>query len=45
MNDLHFDVLSHLDVYLVLSKSYPDAERVMARLEAIAATFDLTKRR
>lgn len=29
-------VLSRVDVYLVLSKAYPQAEAVMARLEAIA---------
>jgi polar amino acid transport system substrate-binding protein len=34
------DTLSRLDVYLVLSKSYPDAEAVLARLEAIAARLD-----
>ncbi len=36
-----YDTLSRLDVYLVLSKSYPDAPRVMANLEAIAATLDV----
>jgi len=37
---LRFDVLSRLDVHLVLSRSYPEAAAVMARLEAIAATLD-----
>lgn len=35
------DVLSQQAVYLVLSKSYPDAHGFMARLEAIAATLDI----
>ena len=43
IDGLHSDTLSHLDVYLVLSKSYPDAEGVMARLEAIAATLNLAE--
>jgi polar amino acid transport system substrate-binding protein len=34
------DLVSRLDVYLVLSKSYPDAEAVMARLQAIADRLD-----
>lgn len=38
--DAVYDVLSRLDVYLVLSKTYPDAPRVMADLESIAATLD-----
>jgi ABC-type amino acid transport substrate-binding protein len=36
-----FEVLSRQEVYLVLSKSYPDAQNVMNRLEAIAATLDV----
>lgn len=36
-----YDVLSRQDVYLVLSKSYPDAQAVMHRLEAIAETLDV----
>jgi len=36
---LAFDVLSRLDVHLVLSRRYPDAPAVMERLEAIAETL------
>ena len=36
-----FDVLSRQDIHLVLSKSYPDAQNVMNRLEAIAATREI----
>jgi len=36
---LRFQVLERLGVHLVLSKTYPDAERVMARLEAAAAAI------
>lgn len=38
--DIAYDTLSRLDVHLVLSKTYPDAPRVMATLESIAATLD-----
>lgn len=37
---LQDETLSRQDVHLVLSRSYPDAERVMARLESIAETLD-----
>ncbi|MBI3444230.1 MAG: transporter substrate-binding domain-containing protein [Magnetospirillum sp.] len=33
---LEYDVIDRLDVHLILARSYPDAEAVMARLEAIA---------
>jgi len=36
-----YDVLSRQDVYLILSKSYPNAAQVMQRLEAIMATLDV----
>lgn len=36
-----FDVLSRQDIHLVLSKTYPDAQNVMERLEAIVATLDV----
>ncbi|EME68750.1 ABC-type amino acid transport/signal transduction system protein [Paramagnetospirillum caucaseum] len=36
---LEFDVIDRLNVHLVLSRAYPDAEAVMARLEAIADTL------
>ena len=39
--DVRYDILSRQDVYLVLSKGYPDAPQVMARLEAVAATLDV----
>lgn len=40
---IRWEVLSRQDVHLVLAKSYPDAPRVMARLEAIVGTLDLEK--
>lgn len=39
IRDLEFDVISRLDVHLILNRAYPDAEAVMARLEAIAETL------
>jgi ABC-type amino acid transport substrate-binding protein len=36
-----FDVLTRQEVYLVLSRTYPDAQAVMDRLEAIVATLDV----
>ncbi len=39
IKDLEFDVVDRLDVYLILSRTYPDAPAVMARLEAIAETL------
>jgi ABC-type amino acid transport substrate-binding protein len=33
---LRFETIDHLDIYLVLSKAYPDAERVLERLTTIA---------
>lgn len=38
--DVRHDTLSHLEVYLVLLKSFPDSARLMARLEAIAERLD-----
>jgi ABC-type amino acid transport substrate-binding protein len=38
--DIASDPLSRMDVYLVLSKQYPDAPAVMSRLEAIGAGLD-----
>lgn len=35
------DLLTSQDVHLVLSKTYPDAANVMARLEAAAAALDI----
>ncbi|MDR3370388.1 hypothetical protein [Rhodoferax sp.] len=40
---LQSEVVSSQDVYLVLNKNYPDATRVMARLEAIADTLDVDR--
>ena len=37
---LESDLLSRLDIHLVLSRGYPDAAAVMARLEAIADTLN-----
>lgn len=39
--NLEFDVIDRLDVHLVLSRAYPDAEAVMARLEGIAETLQV----
>jgi ABC-type amino acid transport substrate-binding protein len=39
--DVQSDVLSRQDVFLVLSRSYPDAPAMLARLEAILATLDV----
>ncbi|CAK0767091.1 Amino acid ABC transporter [uncultured Gammaproteobacteria bacterium] len=41
--DLDFDVLAQLEVYLILSRNYPDAATVMSRLEEIAATLNVTE--
>ena len=38
---VQFDVLSRQDVFLVLSRSYPEAQVVLSRLEAIMATLDV----
>ena len=40
---LRTEVLVRQDVYLVLSRTYPDAAGVMARLESIAETLDVEK--
>lgn len=40
---IRFTALGRMDVHLVLSKSYPDAQKTMARLEAIAARLDREK--
>jgi len=37
---IQYDVLSRLDVHMVLAKSYPDAAKVMANLEAIADSLN-----
>lgn len=39
IRELQYDVISRLDVHLILSRAYPEAEPVMARLEAIADTL------
>lgn len=39
--NLHSNSIDRLDIYLVLAKSYPDAEALMRRLEDIAATLDI----
>lgn len=36
---IEYDVLARSEVHLVLARSYPNAEAVMAKLEAIAATL------
>jgi polar amino acid transport system substrate-binding protein len=40
---VRYDVLSRQDVHLVLSRTYPEAEKVMARLEAVAESLDREK--
>lgn len=40
ISGLQSDFLSRQEIYLVLSRGYPDAAGVMARLEAIADTLD-----
>ena len=37
------DVLERLDVYLVLSKNYPDAEQMMENMETVPATIDVSQ--
>jgi polar amino acid transport system substrate-binding protein len=39
IENITFDGLSKTNVFLVLHKTYPDAEAVMGRLEAIAKTL------
>ena len=39
--DLRSNPIDRLDIYLVLSKSYPDAEKLMVRLEEIAKTLNV----
>lgn len=41
MGPVAFDTLIRQDVHLVLSKTYPDAQRVMERLETIAETLNV----
>ena len=43
LTDYVSDVLSRQDVFLVLSKTYPDAETVMAELEAVAASSEIAR--
>ena len=38
---LKSESLKQLDIFLVLSKSHPDAEKLMTRLEEIAGTLDV----
>ncbi|WP_236686290.1 substrate-binding periplasmic protein [Paramagnetospirillum magnetotacticum] len=41
IRDVEFDVLDRLDAHLVLNRSYPDAEALMAKLEAIASELKI----
>lgn len=41
IHDLEYDIIERLDVHLVLNRTYPDAESVMNRLEAIAETLKI----
>lgn len=38
---LQFDVLRRVPIHIVVSRSYPDAERMLARLEALIKTIDV----
>ncbi len=40
VKNLKFDVLDRLEVYLVVSRKRPDAEKLMARLESIAESLN-----
>lgn len=40
MTGLKYGVISDLSIYLVLNKSYPNAEKAMLRMEAIAETIN-----
>jgi len=40
IKDIKFETMSQAKVHLILSKAYPDAENVMAKLEKIAASLD-----
>ncbi|MGZ3158465.1 MAG: substrate-binding periplasmic protein [Burkholderiaceae bacterium] len=39
VKDLRFEAIDHLDIYLVLAKSYPDAEHVLARLTTMVKSM------
>lgn len=39
--NLQYDVIDRINLYFVLAKTYPDAEKMMARLEAIRGTIDM----
>lgn len=41
--EIESSTLSRENVHLILAKSYPDAPKVMARLEAITSTLDIPK--
>jgi len=41
IEDVAYEVLNRQDVHLVLSKRYPDAQELMAKLEEILDTLDL----
>lgn len=41
--DLKFTTINKLDIFLLLSKSYPDAHNLMKKLETIAKSMDINK--
>ena len=43
ISDLRLNTLSNLDIYLVVSKSYPNAQNLMNKLETIAQTIDVNE--
>ena len=40
INDVHFDILERADRVLVLSRSYPNAPKLMERLDAVLKSMD-----
>jgi len=40
LRHLRYGTIADLNIYMVLNKTYPDAERAMARMELIATTID-----
>lgn len=43
ISNLQSDILSHLDIFLVLSKSYPNANELMEKLETTVESMDINK--
>ena len=43
VRNLLWSRIERLDIHMVLSRTYPEAETLMARLEAAARTLDIPK--